>query len=182
MSESKANPRDNILDAAQRVAGKEGADNLTLDKVACECGMSKGGLLYNFPNKDALLAGMLDRLLEQHKSMMDSEEKSLAGEPNACLKAMLGANACHEVADPGVYLSLLAASAHKPELMAPVKETLAEYYQRLQNESSDPDMATILWLAAEGLIFHAILGLAPYSQSEKNRLFQKLMQISEEAL
>ena len=57
MSTTRSKSHDNILDAAQRVAGREGAGNLTLDKVACECGLSKGGLLYNFPNKEALLAG-----------------------------------------------------------------------------------------------------------------------------
>jgi AcrR family transcriptional regulator len=180
MSEARHKSRDNILDAAQRVAGKVGAGNLTLDKVACECGMSKGGLLYNFPNKDALLAAMLDRLLEQHQQILATEERMLGDEPNRCLKAILRSMACHQMADPEVYLSLLAAASQQPELLTPVREALASHYQRLTNESTDPQLAVLLWLAAEGLMFHDILNIAPYSKSEKNNLFQRLFEISGE--
>ncbi len=178
MSESRQTSRDDILDAAQRVAGRDGADNLTLDRVACECGLSKGGVLYNFPNKDALLNGMLDRLLQQHQQIMHSEEQVLAGEPDACIKAMLRAMANHQTADPSVYLSLLAAAAQKPELLEPVKALFRSHYERIQSECRDPHAAMLLWAAADGLLFHAILGIAPYTDGEKNVLFQKLLEHS----
>ena len=168
------------MDAAQQVAGQVGAGKLTQDKGACECGMSKGGLLYNFPNKDALLSAMLDRLLEQHRQILATEERMLDDEPNRCLKAILRSMACHQMADPEVYLSLLAAAAQQPELLAPVRETLATHYQRLTSESTDPQLAVLLWLAAEGLLFHDILNIAPYSKTEKNTLFQRLFEISGE--
>ena len=182
MSATRSKSHDNILDAAQRVAGREGAGNLTLDKVACECGLSKGGLLYNFPNKEALLAGMMDRLLAQHDQIMATEEQMMGTEPNVCLKAMIRSIACHHMADPGVYLSVLAAAAQNPELLEPIRHKFTELYARLVSESTDPDMAVLLWAAAEGLLFHSILGVSPYSESDRNALFQKLLQISEEVL
>ena len=44
--------RKSILEAASRVTAREGALNLTLEAVAKEAGVSKGGLLYHFPAAD----------------------------------------------------------------------------------------------------------------------------------
>jgi hypothetical protein len=43
--------KDRILDAAERVVLRDGVTHLTLDAVAAETGISKGGLLYHFPSK-----------------------------------------------------------------------------------------------------------------------------------
>ncbi|MFF4615626.1 TetR/AcrR family transcriptional regulator [Nonomuraea jabiensis] len=40
----------------------EGAEALTLEAVARRAGVSKGGLFYHFPTKQALVAAMVDRL------------------------------------------------------------------------------------------------------------------------
>ncbi|MEX0738090.1 MAG: TetR/AcrR family transcriptional regulator [Pseudohongiella sp.] len=180
MAQLKSNSRDNILDAAQRVAEREGAGNLTLDKVACECGLSKGGLLYNYPNKESLLKGMIDRLIDQHKRIADTEEKAMAGEPNANLRATLRAVAGHQMVDPGIYMCILTASAQNPELLEPIREAFRDSYERITAECTDPDMGLLLWAAADGILFHHILGIAPYPKTEKIKLFQKLLQLSEE--
>jgi AcrR family transcriptional regulator len=49
--------REEILDATEAVIGREGVAGLTLDAVAAECDVSKGGLLHHFPSKDALVRG-----------------------------------------------------------------------------------------------------------------------------
>jgi len=64
-SSAPAGARDRILEAADQLVAAQGASNLTLDAVAQAAGLSKGGLLYHFPSKDALLMGMLDRHCEQ---------------------------------------------------------------------------------------------------------------------
>ena len=60
---SAPSTRDTILDAAQRIAAERGAGRITLDEVARESGLSKGGLLYHFASKEALLQAMLERLI-----------------------------------------------------------------------------------------------------------------------
>ena len=59
-----ATSRDRILDAAERLVVQTGASHLTLDGVAQSAGVSKGGLLYHFPTKEALLEGMIERHFE----------------------------------------------------------------------------------------------------------------------
>src|SRR6188474_2388251 len=49
-----------ILEAAIRVAGRDGLLATTLDKVAAEAGITKGGFLYHFASKDELLTRMME--------------------------------------------------------------------------------------------------------------------------
>ena len=55
--------RERILEAAERVVGDVGAARMTLEGVAQAAGVSKGGLLYHFPTKEALTEAMIERLV-----------------------------------------------------------------------------------------------------------------------
>ena len=44
--------RDTILSAAANLVLRKGASRMTLEAVAREAGVSKGGLLYHFPSKE----------------------------------------------------------------------------------------------------------------------------------
>jgi AcrR family transcriptional regulator len=46
-----SNTRTNILDAACKVIIDQGAEAFTIEAVAQETGISKGGFLYHFPAK-----------------------------------------------------------------------------------------------------------------------------------
>ena len=63
--------RARIRVAAATVIERDGAGHLTLDKVAAEAGLSKGGLLYHYPTKDALLEGLLGHLLQGRAELVD---------------------------------------------------------------------------------------------------------------
>ncbi|MEB4613522.1 TetR/AcrR family transcriptional regulator [Leucobacter sp. M11] len=56
--------RERVLDAYVSLLIDAGERAATLDAVARTAGVSKGGLLYHFPNKDALVAGLIERLDE----------------------------------------------------------------------------------------------------------------------
>lgn len=51
--------RQGILAAARLVISLHGVPKLTLEAVAAQAGISKGGLLYHFPTKEAMLQGLL---------------------------------------------------------------------------------------------------------------------------
>ena len=56
--------KEELLDAAIRVIRRDGAQKLTLDAVAAEAGVSKGGILYHFGTKRALVDGLIERWLD----------------------------------------------------------------------------------------------------------------------
>jgi AcrR family transcriptional regulator len=78
-----------ILDAAEAVVLESGARHMTLDAVAVKAGVSKGGLLYHFPTKDALLRAMLDRLRKQLDEAWKKKCKGVKEGPGRKIKASI---------------------------------------------------------------------------------------------
>ncbi|NDE08813.1 MAG: TetR/AcrR family transcriptional regulator, partial [Chloroflexi bacterium] len=66
------NARDSILAAAAQLISREGARRLTLDAVAAEAHLSKGGLLYHFSSKDDLIRGLVDTLVAQFDAEVET--------------------------------------------------------------------------------------------------------------
>src|SRR5437870_10556980 len=62
------NVRDRLLNAAEHVAIRDGVQNLTLEAVARESGVSKGGLLYHFHSKSLLITAIVERLVSHCES------------------------------------------------------------------------------------------------------------------
>lgn len=54
-----------ILAAAHTLAGRAGTGAVTLEAVATEAGLSKGGVIYHFPSKEALLTALLTHATER---------------------------------------------------------------------------------------------------------------------
>ncbi len=52
-----------LLESAAMIAGRDGIAALSLNAVAREAGVSKGGVLHHFPNKQALIYALFARLL-----------------------------------------------------------------------------------------------------------------------
>ena len=64
--------RTNILDAALRVAERDGVTGITLDAVAQEAGLTKAGLMYYFPSREALLCCIQEHLFVFWEGAMEA--------------------------------------------------------------------------------------------------------------
>jgi AcrR family transcriptional regulator len=72
--------RAEILDAARKVLLRSGVAAMTLEAVAQEAGMSKTGLYYYFPSKDALVFELVFGVIEaQARTVHDAVEKASDG-------------------------------------------------------------------------------------------------------
>src|SRR5690349_19054927 len=60
-----------ILTAAETVVLERGVSALTLDAVAEAAGLSKGGLIYHFESKEALIRAMIARIGTCMQERMD---------------------------------------------------------------------------------------------------------------
>src|SRR5437868_3404747 len=82
-------PQDRMLDAAEAVVVRQGIANLTLEAVAAEAGMSKGGLLHYFPNKDRLVEGLVTRCAEHWRACFLEAYESMSEGPGRMARALL---------------------------------------------------------------------------------------------
>jgi len=178
MAKRKNSPdsRHELLDAAQRVVARDGAAHLTLDAVAKESGFSKGGLLYNFPSKEALIQGMLQRLIDEVEPQLNAirDSLSVAGQPNPTLRAMIECVGREEMIDRHASMAILAAGAQNPQLLDPLRQLYATHYQEILQETDDADMSVLLWAAADGLMFMSLLNMAPFPADVGERLMNRL--------
>lgn len=98
--------REDILAAAVEVYAEAGYRGSSLREIARRVGMTHAGLLYYFPNKEALLAAVLER--------RDAEDgERLSGAPGLDSLRKLVALAAYNVRHPGIVdlYSRLAAEA-----------------------------------------------------------------------
>lgn len=83
------NSREQILDAYEHLLVQAGERAATLDAVAAQAKVSKGGLLYHFGSKKALFEALLDRtrggqrLLHQHLNLSGHPIRYMPGCPLA---------------------------------------------------------------------------------------------------
>ncbi len=157
--------RQRILDAAARLITRDGAPSLTLDGIAREAGMSKGGLLYHFENKEALLSALLDLAVTVLKGTVAE-----TGEPGAQARTAFDA-AVKETRSGGEALAgVTAALSSQPALLSALREPAKALQKRAERDGIDPAVSTLVRLAADGLRYGALLGYAPVDKAMMREL------------
>jgi len=155
----KPTTKDLILDAAETVVAREGARHMTIDAVAAEASISKGGVLYHYPNKMALLEAMVTRMVsgvcdDIHRAEAQARERGLPVLP-LVIETLFSRDGPKEQVGNAV----LAASAEQPQLLEVAGGVLAKEFQRLTEDAPDPVLAQIAFLTLDGLKLTALLGL-----------------------
>lgn len=145
--------RERILDAFESLVISDGMANVTLDAVAERAGVSKGGLLYHFPSKQALIDGFGQRLTLR----IDALVSDAPSEPGELVRWYL----TYEIQGAGertTFNSLLAAlHAGDAATEGLIGAALARLYQPL--EVLDPYLAAVVRIVGDGLYLGALLGL-----------------------
>jgi AcrR family transcriptional regulator len=167
--------QDRLLDAAERVVARAGVRNLTLEAVAHEASVSKGGLLYHFPSKSALITAIVDRLANQCEA---DQENALAGDvaPGAFARAYLTTRA--EPLAPEeepVHTAILAAAGTDPHYLEPFRKRLAVWQARLESDGIDPAIAMVVRLAIDGFCLCRLLDLPVPEGELRRKMLDKLL-------
>ncbi len=178
MTESK---RAAILAAAARTVDACGAGHLTIDAVAREAGVSKGGVLYHFPSKRALLEGMLDSLLERGAARRAALDEMAPASPGAVLRDHVLGERDQTSAERAMARSLLAAAAEDPELLAPARRALEEAFAEAGRATRPEALGWVVLLATEGLRLLDMLKLLPLSGSQRQEVHETLLRMAEES-
>jgi AcrR family transcriptional regulator len=167
--------RERLLDAAVAVVRRDGAQSLTLDAVAAQAGVSKGGLLYHFKSKRQLLDGMVDRWLAEWQEQIDSDSGE-AGFLTGYVHAthLGGAGPEEREAEFG----LLAALIAEPAVLEVVRERYEKWQAQAVAATDDPVEATVARLATDGLWFADLLGFAPPRGELRERVLARLLELA----
>lgn len=158
--------KERIICAAEEVVIREGVSHLTLESAAAEAGVSKGGVLYHFPGRAALVAAMVDRFVVSFDAQLEALG-AYGGRPGDFMRAYVEATL--SPAQPGATTArdrrlgaaLLAGLASDPELLAPLRERFACWQSSIEWDGIDPALATVIRFAADGMWLCDLFDLAP---------------------
>lgn len=164
MTKSKSVTRQNIMDAAQALAGETGAGNISLDAVAARAGVSKGGLLYHFASKSRLMEAMVEDFLSRTDAALREQEK--AGKPDAVVRAYIDQFLIEEGRCLPPPSGLLAALSEDPGLLDPVRHHERDFLDRIRANASSPTLATVAFLVVHAIRNMRLLNVEVLTEAE----------------
>jgi len=163
-----------ILQAALDLIRRSGAPSLTIDAVAEEAGFSKGGVLYNFPTKDALITGMVEFLASQFEAEVTSARERHLTSQCPTLSAMIDVTQGWLRQNRDLARATLATKADRPELSEPFMHVKARLKAAIEAETSEHGKALAIWASLEGLHFSEALCVSIFSDEEREDVFREL--------
>ncbi|MBT2503416.1 TetR/AcrR family transcriptional regulator [Curtobacterium sp. ISL-83] len=152
-----ASARDRVLDSFVAIVCEEGERPATLDAVAARAGVSKGGLLYHFGSKAALVEGLCERLSDLAALDVDRMRDAEDGAARYFVRNS-------QYVGSELDLALLAASrlqqAGYDEAGRTLDETEDAWLVTLVDALGDVPTAQAVKLLGDGLYHQASLGAA----------------------
>ncbi len=169
---ARPNKRNLLLDAATEVVLSKGARALTLDAVSAAASVSKGGLLYHFKTRRALIGAMVERLLARFSTALPA-----LGDGDF-VQAYVARTSDPKGAERDVSAGLLAALADEPQHLAPLKDQMSRWSLRAWQESPNPALALVAMLAADGLWYNEVLGLGGLQPDQRQAVIDTLEKLA----
>ena len=172
-----AQTRERLLAAAFRVATRDGARGVTLDAVAEEAGSSKGGLLYHFPTKDALLRAMLSDSLDRFRAEIEERAAHDREQLGRSARAYVGSSFAQDP-NTGRWTALLTAMFDDPSLAEIWQERARTWVEVDRGEGGDVEDALIARLATDGLWLRELVGATAIPPGVRRRIESRLIEMT----
>ncbi|WP_030913751.1 TetR/AcrR family transcriptional regulator [Streptosporangium amethystogenes] len=161
--------RGELLDAAEDLLSDQGSQALTLAAVAEHAGCSKGGLLYHFSTKEALIKGMVERLIEEFDELIAAQGH------DTYTKNYLAATFAAVRSGRLRRWAVVTGASGNLYLLAPLRVAMARWHREGLDSEPDPEAAQIVRLACEGLWDVASHDPDLYDDEHYERLKRRLL-------
>ena len=169
----------NLLKAAAQVVRDGGVAQLTLEAVAAQAQVSKGGLLYHYPSKQDLLMAMVTHLIELFEVAIAAKIEASGGEMS-WLEAYVRLSFDPEHSQVVESAGILAAIASDPELLKPLRRQYQAWQSACEASGLDSSLATVVRLAADGLWFTELFEVSPLTEERRSQTLQALLDLIQE--
>jgi DNA-binding transcriptional regulator YbjK len=153
--------RDALLEATMRVVGRLGLDGLSNRIVAEEAGVTHGLVRHYFGTRDEMVREAFHLAVRRatERNVIESESGALDD-----FAAGLGAVVAAEPEEEAFQYEVLLAALRRPELLADVRETYADFFRVTARElqtagfdEADDALARLVFAALDGLVIQQLL-------------------------
>lgn len=162
--------RRRIIDAADEINCRLGPGRLSLDAVAAEAGVSKGGLLYHFPSKEKLLRALVQHHVSELRAAIERSVGCCGHGPKDLRLAYVRAmreKLYNRVSPPGI-LAVLAAD---PALISPFLDLQREILDKAFRGEGERCSEVIAFLAIQGLAHLKLMNPALFGSLPADKVF-----------
>lgn len=171
--------RGRLLSAALTTLRDHGLAALTLDAVAREAGVSKGGLLHHFASKEALIEAILRQLLADFEARVHAYYAAEPPHSGRWLRAYIRATYDEAPLPLEIATMLMSAMNENYALLTLIQSDFVQWQQRLLNDGVPKARATIVRQAADAYWTERLLGVASEQQADRFEVMQELLQLTE---
>jgi AcrR family transcriptional regulator len=176
---SKKNPietREKLIQAAAQLVMVNGINRVTLEQVALEAGVSKGGLLHHFPNKQALLSGLMEQVGRVFKARLEKFMGfETSDQPGRLARAYIRASFEYEADELQLTNAIAQVVSEFPELLLELQEEFAQLDQEMQSDGLPAARAIVIRLACDGLWFSELIGVASLQEPLRSQMLEELI-------
>jgi AcrR family transcriptional regulator len=172
-----AETREKILQAAAQLVIS--STQFTLEQVALEAQVSKGGLLHHFPTKHELLSGLMTQLtqafeLRLQQALEQEQEVKRGRWARAYIRASF------EPAENEIELTNALANViiNHPELIDQLRQEFAFIEKSFAKDGLTEARATMIRLACDGLWLSELLNVGIVEQPRRSRLLKELLELT----
>ena len=177
MARPRTIDREKVLTCAEHLVQRNGATALTLDAVAREAGITKGGLQYCFGSKDDLIAALIERWILVFDTHVARCRNAAAG-PASLARAYV--QACGRIDDAARarMVGMLVTLLQSPRHLAPIKAWYARWLGQGDGHTVEARQIRTMIFAAEGAFFLRSLGFVDMQDTEWTSVFSDIEKLA----
>jgi AcrR family transcriptional regulator len=146
--------RESVLDAFETILIDEGERGATMDATSRAAGVSKGGLLYHFASKDALEAGLIERL----DALVDEDIAAIISAPEGAVVYFLRSSVMqNDPLDRAIIATSRLAQGGNAAASAALREIRERWEAAIRPHIRDQAALDLVMLVSDGLYFNNAL-------------------------
>lgn len=146
--------REAVLDAFERILVHDGERAATLDATAKAAGVSKGGLLYHFASKEALVAGLIARL----EALTDDDIEAIDRAGDQAISYFVRSSvAVQHPLDRAVVATARLAQGGNAAAERAIRTIRRRWLEAVGKHVGDPTVALAITLIGDGLYYASVL-------------------------
>ncbi|MHA7279784.1 TetR/AcrR family transcriptional regulator [Arthrobacter sp. MDT2-2] len=166
--------RDRILDSFERILIDEGERSATMEAVAASADVSKGGLLYHFRSKEALVDGIAERL--EALVLLDREAMLVDPEGAARYYVRTSMYVGSPLDRALVAMARLAQQGH-PKAQVVLSLIQKQWLDALEKELQSRSTARAVKLVGDGLYYAAAFSAGEASTEHSSQELEEILKM-----
>ncbi|SFC50584.1 DNA-binding transcriptional regulator, AcrR family [Bosea sp. CRIB-10] len=142
-----------LLEAAGAIIVRSGVEALTFDRLAAEAGVSKGGILYHFPDKERLLVALVEGIVALTEFAIAEAMQTEPVRPGRWLRAYIRVAFTNGDEIDRLLGALIAALPPESAALVPLLDADRRWLEAACDDGLPRGLAIAIRLAVDGAFF-----------------------------